>query len=388
MLQAFSQSHILLNTAAYPRDELLMKRHEPYFCPACKEEVILKVGHKNIPHFAHKKTSTCVLHKGESSYHEQGKYQLYQWLHKHNIPTELEVYFPETRQRADIAFDFKQKKWAIEFQCSSLPLSVWIQRTKSYRNLGILPLWILGGNRLKMIKEGVLRLDELDYHAIHLNQARQPQLLYYCSSSQRFARFSHLFPSSISHVHGHLSYVELENAQFTQLFKQDPFPYSLLLNTWQKQKENRRLIPVMEHNQEIMKWKKFLYTNRISPLLIPSSIDLPVHHQWRIKIPPFLWQTYLYVSLILWKRQGTLITLPMAKAVMRRFFSMEEKIVYSITNHDPFQSYLDALCYLNILSPVQEDCYMIQNSETPPRGVEEALLRDREFLARLLEKWQ
>ncbi|MEQ6388286.1 competence protein CoiA family protein [Bacillaceae bacterium S4-13-58] len=388
MLQAFSQSHRLLNTAAYPRDELLKKKHESYFCPECKEEVILKVGHKNIPHFAHKKTSTCILHQGESKYHEQGKYQLYQWLQKNKIPTELEVYFPETRQRADIIFNFKQRKWALEYQCSSLPMSVWKQRTQSYRELGILPFWILGGNRLKMVKEGVLRLDELDYHAIHLNQARQPQLIYYCSSSQRFAQFSHLYPSSASEVHGFLSYIKLENAQFTQLFKQETFPYSMLLNNWQKQKENRRLIPINENNKEIRNWKKFLYAHGISPLLIPSSIDLPVPHQWRIKIPPFLWQTYLYVSLIMMKSPGTLITLSMAKAILRSFFPMEEKILYSITNHDPFHSYLEGLCYLNILSPVQEECYMIQKIEAPPRGIEEALHRDQEFLALLLEKWQ
>lgn len=387
MLQAFSQSHTLLNTAAYPRDELSSRQHEQFFCPTCNEKVILKVGQRNIPHFAHMKTSTCILHQGESNFHEKGKYQLYQWFQKKGIQTELEVYFPKSRQRADIAVEFRGRKWAIEFQCSSLPMSVWKQRTNSYKEMGVLPLWIIGGNRLKMVKEGVLRLDELDYHAIHLNSVHQPQLLYYCSSTHRFARFSHLFPSTISHVHGLLSYLELDDLDFSQLFNPAPFPYSLVFNSWIKQKETRRLIPVMERNHELRKWKKFLYTHRISPLLIPSAIDLPVPHQWRIKIPPFLWQTYLYVSLVLSRKQGEVISLSMAKAVIRRNFPLEEKMFFSITNHDPFKAYLDELCILTILSPINEDSYVIQRIETPPSGIEEALVRDRKILQKILERW-
>ena len=36
-----------------------IKKHEPFFCPSCNGELILKMGVKKIPHFAHK--SICTI---------------------------------------------------------------------------------------------------------------------------------------------------------------------------------------------------------------------------------------------------------------------------------------------------------------------------------------
>lgn len=38
-----------------PHHQLIrLKENGPFFCPACDQELILKVGAKKIPHFAHK----------------------------------------------------------------------------------------------------------------------------------------------------------------------------------------------------------------------------------------------------------------------------------------------------------------------------------------------
>ena len=64
---------------------------EPYFCPECKEEVVLRKGKILTHHFAHKSTSNCSRSKGESKEHLRAKILIYEWALAKKMNCELEM---------------------------------------------------------------------------------------------------------------------------------------------------------------------------------------------------------------------------------------------------------------------------------------------------------
>lgn len=114
-----------------------------FYCPACHEKLILKIGHIIIPHFSHQKNKHCdVFSEGESTHHLKGKHLLYRWLQFQKIPVLIEPYLKAIHQRPDLLVQLNEKYIAVEFQCSTIAAKKLTQRNRGYRTLGIDVLWI------------------------------------------------------------------------------------------------------------------------------------------------------------------------------------------------------------------------------------------------------
>lgn len=127
-----------------------------YRCPGCNELVILRRGRHKIAHFAHRPGSKCRLGEGETSEHLLGKRQLLQWYRQQGYQVKLEAYLPQIAQRPDLLLTEKDRRVAIEFQCSPLSLERLRERNAGYRQCGISFHWLLGApyqkRRLQMAK--------------------------------------------------------------------------------------------------------------------------------------------------------------------------------------------------------------------------------------------
>ncbi|WP_238323722.1 competence protein CoiA [Planococcus donghaensis] len=183
-------------TGQYSRKELLeIRLQEQFFCPTCHAPLLLKVGKVNIPHFAHKTLSNCQhFSEPESSLHLHGKLLLYQFFNQLNFKAELEKYLSKVRQRADVLVD---ERYAIEFQCSPIPVSQLLQRSKGYQQLSISPIWLKG------LKEPCLEgigLLHLKVHEVAMMQyaGQLPYILLFCPPDNRFYYYSNLFYVSSS----------------------------------------------------------------------------------------------------------------------------------------------------------------------------------------------
>lgn len=113
-----------------------LNRKQAYCCPVCQTKVILKLGTKMIPHFAHQTTATCISSEAETPEHLAGKVLLQLFFPQF----QLEVYLPELKQRADLLWEIR----ALEFQCSPLSFSRFLERTYGYLTSGYQPVWIFG----------------------------------------------------------------------------------------------------------------------------------------------------------------------------------------------------------------------------------------------------
>lgn len=116
-------------------------------CPVCGAKMIYCHGNYKEPYFKHEINSDCpdIYSEGVTQEHIEGIKTLYSWL-KSNIEItdiELEKWIPETKQRPDIYFKYKEKEYCIEYQCS--PISTkYAKRRELYRLQGINDIWILG----------------------------------------------------------------------------------------------------------------------------------------------------------------------------------------------------------------------------------------------------
>ncbi|CYU61410.1 competence protein CoiA [Streptococcus suis] len=112
-----------------------------YSCPGCGGLVRYKSGKVLRSHFAHVTLRDCTyFSENESAQHLSLKSCLYSWLIKAE-QVELEKCLPSIGQVADL---FVNDRFALEVQCSSLPISRLQVRTQTYRESGYQVLWLLG----------------------------------------------------------------------------------------------------------------------------------------------------------------------------------------------------------------------------------------------------
>ncbi len=70
-------------------DALTAERGPSYFCPKCKDEVVLKKGRKVVHHFAHKPPTDCTWAKGETRAHMESKVLVADAFKKRGLRAEL-----------------------------------------------------------------------------------------------------------------------------------------------------------------------------------------------------------------------------------------------------------------------------------------------------------
>jgi len=118
------------------------KEQEPFFCPECEEQVVVKKGSYKVHHFAHKPSSVCTYGIGEGEEHRQAKYEIYEALRRHPDVTKLAVERPLGEVRPDISFCLRGRDYvAIELQLSMISPDEIARRTCVYTSKKIAVLW-------------------------------------------------------------------------------------------------------------------------------------------------------------------------------------------------------------------------------------------------------
>lgn len=116
-------------------------------CPACGKPYEYCHGEVKTPYFRHMDKAECEdkYYESETEEHLNGKRDLYEWIKRQAGVTNavLEGWIPETKQRPDIMFDYNNKKYVIEYQCSPIATE-YIERHELYQTAGFTDIWIAG----------------------------------------------------------------------------------------------------------------------------------------------------------------------------------------------------------------------------------------------------
>ncbi|WP_164669460.1 competence protein CoiA [Virgibacillus doumboii] len=379
MLQAKTKYGNLVTLASLTRVEITkLKRQETFLCPTCNEEVIAKAGSQMIPHFAHRSKSNCPSQEGgEGSYHEKGKMLLFQWLKHQNLDVQLEAYLPEIKQRPDILVRLKHKAVAIEYQCARVPPEQIRKRNEGYHKAGIVPIWILGANRMERRGRDCLNIDQFHLYFIHQFSSAIPlTLFYFCPETLQFISFQDFYISTKQKAIGKLHVKKLPQMIFTDLFQAQFFSKNELYHVWKREKRVFRLKPAAHVYGRDLAWYQWLYLEGTHKEHLPSIIHLPVSTQFKMKSPPWDWQSRICLKIIAPLPVGGRFSLKSCEHLLRTHlrYSNHFLLIKPVTN--PILQYLQLLERLTVIRQFAPNQFIKVNQVLFYKSIEAALPGD------------
>ncbi|WP_181444544.1 competence protein CoiA [Bacillus sp. 03113] len=272
-----------------------IRAKEEFFCPECREKVILKIGNKRLSHFSHANRKACISNaERESEYHINGKLHLFHWLQKQGLNPELEPFYPSIRQRPDIAFIYKNRLYAIEYQCSVISEELFIKRTLHYRKKKIIPVWIIGGRRVKRKSQNKVQFSAFDYLFLTKNANNQWVFPSYCPQSRTWILLDHISPISSLHALSNFTIQKLDEISFRELFIPASYTFSML--DWKIAIRNYKHTLVLRHSKADKAFLQELYQNSLNPFLLPPFIGIPIPQAHLFETAPVLWQSYIVMD--------------------------------------------------------------------------------------------
>lgn len=224
------------------------KDDKKYYCPICKEKLILKRGNVKVPYFAHYKNSNCfiAMEGGESYEHLMGKEQLLNFIDRRN--THVEKYLPEINQRPDLTY----QKIAFEFQCSPISVKRLEQRVNGYHQLHMKSLWILGSNYRKKFGS-----DSVNKFYYYFKSIGFTIFFWLVNESKIEVRYN------CQYVCGKLKYQRIMFSKFIELIDFIHHPRTVIKYHSSMHGLIRQLMKIENHilyrNQQMLKWQNVCY---------------------------------------------------------------------------------------------------------------------------------
>ena len=131
--------------------QVTQSQGQTWYCPTCHQEVVLRGGQTQKAHFAHRQgkcqsnatennATQSIQSPVESAEHQAAKRLIGRMYQDMGEPVELEHYFMETGQYADVYLPRTQA--VIEYQRSVLSEKTFGMRHRQYVSLGITPCWV------------------------------------------------------------------------------------------------------------------------------------------------------------------------------------------------------------------------------------------------------
>lgn len=318
MLTAKRNDGTLLTIPEKVSSDLLsiMKGAQPYFCPCCGAELMIKAGSIKIPHFAHKSNSSCAASsESESLYHLLAKRKLYSWLISHGYHADLEAYLPDIQKRADILVFDGEKKYAIEFQCSTISELSFIERTKAYQSVNITPVWILAAKNIKRVDGQEFKLSSFQWLFVYGSRG-YPFLWTYCPEQNQISAIKGITPFSPSIIFAEKTSAPLEHLSPKQLIPRINHYFSFV-TLWRYKRRSWCLHRVKSANLDDPLFRAF-YANRLTATSLPIEIGIPVKGMVLIKTAAIEWQAWLYLDVLHKKELGQIV-------LLRAFFHSFQK---------------------------------------------------------------
>jgi len=348
LFTALNENGMMVHASDLKANQMLAEQQSKCYCPACGNSVILKRGEKRLPHFAHQKDNYCESSsESESSYHLQGKLQLYERLKNLGMNPELEPYFPAIKQRADIGFIWQNTYIVLEFQCSSIPIASIIKRTQQYKKANYKPVWILGHKHIKL-RKGLSRLSA--FQASFLTKYKDNYIIpTYCPKEQAFHFLHTIIPISKENIFTSISKLPLDTVTLdgNRDSFYDNFPYSIWKSFIRNQKNQQLHYPTKENDRFLRE----LYQYGLHPHFLPPFIGIPLKEGIRLATSPLIWQSYLYMDSFL--MQGKIISLHKIHRAFLERIKRREVQVRSLPSI--IGDYRDAVNnYINVLLKCKE----------------------------------
>ncbi|HET7579556.1 MAG TPA: competence protein CoiA family protein [Bacillales bacterium] len=373
------------------REKRFLKRlrnREVFYCPICHEKVQMRLGDQRSWHFAHQKGTECSYEaESESAYHLQGKRLLYEWLVSQDVQVKLEPYLTRLKQRPDLLLNTSPYPTALEFQCSTIEPDLLTKRTRTFQKAGVLPIWILGGNRLKRIGTRTFQLAQMDW--LTLRKASRDSsgtfLIYFCPDSGQICLLTDILPCSNSRILANPHFYPIHSFTLHDLYRISNPEQPHYPENWLSLKKQWR-INAFRGRSRAHRYAQTLYRHLS---MIPSAAGWPTPHLYQIETPCFLWQGWLFHHFYLKGPEDRPIRLDQVRKAFRALVQQNIFRVRSfplITDRDetlPLLEYLQCLTTLGLLRQTNETVFQKKHTAQSPVTMEDFLHLDVEYFEKL-----
>lgn len=380
MLCAQTKDGETICVPSFTRDELKSLRSSTtFYCPTCRESLLMKIGSEITPHFSHHSLSTCTG-KGEGEIHERGKWLLYSWLKRQFSNVSLEKYLPETGQRPDVFFTLEDKRYAIEFQHSTVSINEIRKRNKLYAQINVIPIWFLDRKHLQQYGSHTFIIHSFLKQFICQPTRKSPPMLFFlCTEQKQMITLQQIIFSSMTKALAHKFIWPLKRTSWVDIFKAQRVPIKSIFKEWHKEKMKFRMRPRYGVGKQ-KEWLQWLYEQRLTLDYLPSIIHLPVKGQMYMNVPPWNWQSRLWHYLQYTVQKNRLFTIDDCLNIIEPYVHPPSYYPLLERSHSPITAYLHWLHILGIVQQMEKQSYILRKSVLPYSHVEEALQQDEKLM--------
>jgi competence CoiA-like predicted nuclease len=371
-----------------------LRKKRQFYCPVCNEIVQLKLGRARLWHFSHQSNAICLdsLEK-ESVYHLKGKKRLYDWLKLQRIEAALECYLPIIRQRPDVLFRLEHTLYALEYQCSPIDTLLLEKRSRGYNQLGIVPIWILGGNRLKRHGPHTFSLKSYEWLSSRPIKNHFYHLTYYCSEQNRFAFLSQLTPYSSTKFLASYQETPLLETTIQSIVHPSLQKQRNLFEKWLIVKKNWRYQNITPYPTKIERMiREILYQHRIPASLFPIEAGWPTSYHYLISTYSYYWQIFLLLECLQHQPLHQLFSRQMVIYCIQPYIDRKWITLRRVNgdNHwslaiDGFLNFLTQIGYLEKV-PAQQEKYRRVRDVVIPINLDEAIEHDQSLKTKFMNQ--
>ncbi|WP_064092264.1 competence protein CoiA [Rossellomorea aquimaris] len=301
MLTASLKNKKLFTTIHYTREELKefrKKGKDQFYCPQCFASLILRIGNQNVPHFAHPAKSSCDhRHISESAHHLLSKKLLYDRLNQLFPEVYVEYFLKELRQTPDLFIKTTQKPIAVEIQCSSIPISDVKSRTIGYRQMGIIPFWVL---TQPIKKSSLLHLTSFQQSLVSYSPHLHYYLLQFQPENKVFHLYTRLIPVTAStFISAYSLKIPLDEFTLPISLYPSQLKDAFIPRVWTTNRKKWIRNRLTYHNDRDKPFLREVYFEGDILLYLPLYIGIPLFpHAILFLTPPVQWQYYIWKDVL------------------------------------------------------------------------------------------
>ncbi|WP_282067362.1 competence protein CoiA [Bacillus pumilus] len=350
-----------------------------FYCPDCREEVQLKLGEQRVYHFAHKQLTACPLASGETAYHQAGKEAIMNWLQRLGHKPMLEKYVSKVHQRPDVAVSIGGTSYAIEYQCSNISRQELRKRTAGLREAGLIPIWVIGANRLKRISAQLFSFSSI--HWGMLRESQKGSLIFYCPLQNRFIHLAQLLVFQPTKICAAMTVRPPTAYRELSALLSPPSSKRPVYKQWLRCIQQFRQRPPRILSNESKRLRDIFYEHhQMAFPFLPTELFIPLKETYIFTSPVYVWQGCLY-DWMMRKKGSSPVTVQLLMKEIKRCVQMKEvKLRYGDVSIEEIQevitAYVKALVRQGFLHMTKEGNYEVASNQMPIRTVDEAFKRD------------
>ncbi|WP_144470169.1 competence protein CoiA [Bacillus safensis] len=350
-----------------------------FYCPECREEVQLKLGEHRVYHFAHKQLTACPVASGETAYHQAGKEAIMNWLRLLGYKPALEKYMSKIHQRPDVTVSTGSAAYAIEFQCANISRQELRRRTAGFREAGLLPIWMIGANRLKRKSAQLFSFSSIHWGILRESEKRR--LIFFCPIQNRFIHLDQFLAFQPTKVCAAMT------VRPPSAYRELPAPLSppsskrQVNQQWLKCIQQFRQRPPRILSNESKRLRDIFYEHHQTAFpFLPTELFIPVQEAYIFTSPVYVWQGCLYDWMVRKKGNGR-VTIQQLMMEINRCVQMKEvKLRYGDVSREEIKevitAYVKGLIRQGFLHMTKEGNYEVSSNQMPIRTADEVLKRD------------